>query len=88
MAPPDQAGLEQGNQAETLQQPHEMGPHQSEPQEESMAGRNGRAVLLNKTIPEESKRAESRIRVITLEAARLRKELRESEAKRQRAGTK
>lgn len=44
--------------------------------------------MLNKTIPEESKRAESRIRVITLEAGRLRKELRESEAKRQRAGTK
>lgn len=88
MATPNQAGFEQGNQSETSQQPNEMGPHQSEPQEESRAERYGRADLLNKTIPEESKRAESRIRVITLEAGRLRKELRESEAKRQRAGTK
>lgn len=57
-----------------------MGPPDPEPQE----GRIGRGDT-KKGLPEESKHAEARIRVITLEAARLREELRDSEAKRQRA---
>ncbi|GAQ81753.1 hypothetical protein KFL_000900080 [Klebsormidium nitens] len=77
-APP--TGQSQGAHSEGLPHSGAMGPPDSAPQE----GRIGRGDT-RKGVPEESKHAESRIRVITLEAARLRKELRDSEAKRQRA---